>query len=206
MQKMCSILLSLSMMTLLIVPVQADSTNNSLETMNSYDFQEKTESERIALVKEEARVKWGLDSTEGINVYSESNISDAKSYIQTRGTTYLGSQTKYIRMGRVGNQLPNGVSSNYGGELYWQDGGSTIAVTFAIKASIFSVGVSIGNKVKSSEYRANYPAGGRYVLHANKEVRVKRYYVERYQGAGVWYRDYLNVQELLGVDLFAIRV
>ena len=161
-----------------------------------YEIEQKSEEELIEEMKHQLMVELGLDSTDNINIYTSENIYEAMYPPMGRSTTLIA--TKYFTkqaIGWAGNQLSGGVVFNTGGYIYWADnGGYTTTVSLSLSRGFVSLGISQGYKAPNNVegYSAYCAANKACKLYIYKDLTVKTYYYEVYDGANVWSRGYTD--------------
>lgn len=184
-----------------VVPVTAQQE----KLLSSYTFEEKSEAERIEIIKKIFMELHGLDSIGNIKIISVDEEYGLDTIMPYYTQTKLGEQTKTVTLGAAGNQYPNGVTFANGGSIYWQDGGSNVSVSFAINGQIFSVGISVGLIFSGvTQYAMSCPPAKPCKLGVSKTVKVIRYHLYGDGPNGQWYDQYINYQETLMTNFYNV--
>lgn len=177
-------------------------SENPIEIIDSYEFEDVTEEEKIEAVKEEIKKKYNLESTEGLKITRADE--ESPSLIKPRySQTPVGEAIKTVNLGAAGGQLKEGVTFQYGGTIYWTEGGGTTSVSFSIGGAGYSIGVSIGNKSAGvTAYGMNCPAGVKTKMGVQKKIKFTRWHCEGLVNGSTYINEYINTQVALNIYFY----
>lgn len=112
-------------------------------------------------------------------------------------------------LGAAGGQPSKGVSFETGGNIYWQDGGSSKSFNISVGNSVANVSVGIGDVTEGvTSYSLYVPAGRRYKMGVIKTIEAREYEIfTRLKGfSNPWKHDcYTTEYEVTSVDFYLIK-